>query len=58
MDLPTLSPDHIIPNHPFNFFAFGKKVVDGKIHGGIIRDPQKSIVETRNGTNFVETPIL
>ena len=30
MDLPTPSPKHIIPNHPFYFFAFGKKVVDGK----------------------------
>ena len=30
MDLPTPSPKHIIPNHPFYFFAFGKKLVDGK----------------------------
>ena len=30
MDLPIPSPKHIIPNHPFYFFALGKKVVDGK----------------------------
>ena len=30
MDLPTPSPKHIIPNHLFYFFAFGKKVVDDK----------------------------
>ena len=30
MDLPIPSPKHIIPNHPFYFFAFCKKVVDGK----------------------------
>ena len=30
MDLPIPSPKHIIPNHPFYFFTFGKKVVDGK----------------------------
>ena len=30
MDLPIPSPKHIIPNNPFYFFAFGKKVVDGK----------------------------
>ena len=29
-DLPIPSPKHIIPNHPFYFFAFGKNVVDGK----------------------------
>ena len=27
---PTPSPEHINPNNPFYFFAFGKKVVDGK----------------------------
>ena len=28
--VPIPSPKHIIPNHPFYFFAFGKKVVDVK----------------------------
>ena len=31
MDLPTPAPKHIIPDHPFYFYAFGKKVVDGKM---------------------------
>ena len=30
MDLPIPSPKHIIPNHPFYFFSFGKKRVGGK----------------------------
>ena len=34
MNLPIPSPKHIIPNHPFYFFSFGKKL-DGQIQNRI-----------------------
>ena len=46
------SPKHIITNHPFYFFAFGKEVVDGK---NIARSPEMILMRLRKKKNYAET---
>ena len=52
MDILIPFPKHIIPNHPFYFFAFGKKVVDGKNEVFVRMMQLYEVISLADGTFF------